>query len=129
MKKFLILVMVAILTTMAAGCMGEVKTYTDSGRTLDIGVDQEFVIALGSELTTLITGYGWQESHDDAMLEMVEKRYKLSGEAEEGVVGAGGVEYFRFKTLNTGKTEITMVYKRPWEEAVLDRKVFAVSIK
>jgi len=128
-KKFLILVMVAILTTVAAGCIGEVMTYTDSGRTLDIGVDQEFVIALGSELTTLITGYGWQESHDENMLRLVEKRYKLSGEAEQGVVGAGGVEYFHFKTLNTGKTEITMVYKRPWEEEILEQKVFTINIE
>ena len=127
MKKFLILVAVVAIS-LTAGCIGEVKTYTDSGQTIDIGVNQEFVIALGSNPTT---GYGWQESYDESMLELVEKTYKLGEEAEQGLVGAGGVEYFRFKPLKTGETEITLVYKRPWEEPTPQdvTKVFTVNIK
>jgi len=126
-KRLLILVAVVAISLMA-GCVGEVKTYTDSGQTIDIGVNQEFVIALGSNPTT---GYGWQESYDENMLELVEKTYKLGKEAEQGVVGAGGVEYFRFKPLKAGKTEITLVYKRPWEEPTPQdvTKVFTVNIK
>ncbi len=121
MKKFLILVAVVTIS-LVAGCIGQVETYTDSGHTIDIGVNQEFVIALGSNPTT---GYGWQESYDENILELVEKTYKLTGEP----VGGGGVEYFRFKPLKTGKTEITLVYKRPWEEKTVDQKVFTVTIK
>jgi len=128
-KRLLILVAVAVVAiSLVAGCVGEVKTYTDSGQTVDIGVNQEFVIALGSNPTT---GYGWQESYDESMLELVEKTYKLGEEAKQGVVGAGGVEYFRFKPLKAGKTEITLVYKRPWEEPTPQdvTKVFTVNIK
>ena len=125
MKRFLILVaMVAIC--MLAGCVGEVKTHTDSGQTIDIGINQEFVIALGSNPTT---GYSWQESHDETMLKLVEKTYEPGEEAKQGMVGAGGVELFRFKALETGETEITLVYKRPWEEDGLDQKVFTVNIE
>jgi len=111
---------------LVAGCVGEIKTYTDPGQTIDIGVNQEFVIALGSNPTT---GYSWQESHDNTILELVEKTYKE--EAKQGLVGAGGVEYFRFKALKTGKTEITLVYKRPWEEPTPQdvTKVFTINIK
>jgi len=94
-----------------AGCIGVAETYTDPGQTVTIGAGQEFVIALGSNPTT---GYSWQESHDQTMLELVEKIYKE--EAKQGVVGAGGVEYFRFKAVKAGQTEITLVYQRPWEE-------------
>ncbi len=127
MKKFLILVAVVVIS-LVAGCIGEVKTYTDSGQTIDIGVNQEFVIALGSNPTT---GYGWQESHDKNMLELMEKTYKPGEEAKQGLVGAGGVEYFRFKPLKTGTTEITLVYRRPWEEPTPQdvTKVFTVNIK
>jgi len=125
MKKFLILVTVVAICLMA-GCTREVKTYSDSGQTIDIGVNQEFVIALGSNPTT---GYSWQESHDENILELVEKTYELGEEAKQGLVGAGGVDYFRFKTLKTGETEITLVYKRPWEEESLDQKIFKVNIK
>lgn len=125
MKKLLILVAVLAICLLA-GCVGEVKTYTDSGQTIGIGANQEFVIALGSNPTT---GYGWQESHDETMLELVEKTYKPGKEAEQDLVGAGGVEYFRFKALKKGETEITMVYKRPWEEEFLEQKVFTIDIK
>jgi len=122
--KRLFLLLAVVATCLVAGCVGEVETYDNPGQTIDIGVNQEFVIALGSNLTT---GYGWQESHDATMLELVEKIYKE--EAKEGVVGAGGVEYFRFKTLNKGETEITLVYKRSWEEEILEQKVFTIDIK
>jgi len=126
-KRLLMLVTVTLVViSLVAGCVGEVKTYTDSGQAISIGVDQEFVIALGSNPTT---GYGWQESQDETMLELVEKTYKPGEKAEQGVVGAGGVEYFRFKALKTGKTEITLVYKRPGEEEALEQKVFTVGIK
>ena len=125
MKKHLILVaMVAIL--LVAGCAGGIKTYTDSAQTINIGTNQEFIIALDSNPTT---GYMWQESYNGSMLELVEKHYEMGEKAEQGAVGAGGVEYFQFKALKTGTTEITLVYKRPWEEEPIDQKVFTVNIK
>ena len=129
MKKFLILVTVAVIAiSLVAGCVGEVKTYIDSGQTIDIGVNQEFVIAIGANPTT---GYDWEVSLDETMLELVEKTYKLAEEAEHEIVGAGGVDYFRFKALKAGETEITMVYKRSWEETTPqdETKVFTVNIE
>jgi len=124
--KRLLISMVVVATCLVAGCVGEVETYTDPGQTINIGVGQEFVIALGSNPTT---GYGWQESYDETVLTLVEKTYRPGEEANKGVVGAGGVEYFRFKALKTGETEITLVYKRLWEEEFLEQKVFTIDIK
>ena len=127
MKKVLVLVTVAMLAIfLVAGCGGGVKTYTDSGQAISIGVNQEFAIALGSNPTT---GYEWQESHDNTMLELVERTYQPGEEAKQDMVGTGGVEYYRFKALKTGKTEITMDYKRAWEKEVADHKVFTVNIE
>ena len=123
MKGFFILLAV-IATCVVAGCVGQVETYTDPGQTIDISVNQEFVIALGSNPTT---GYSWQASYDQSILELVEKIYKE--EAKQGVVGAGGVEYFRFKALKAERTKITLVYKRPWETEILEQKVFTLNIR
>ncbi len=166
MKKFVILITVAVIAiSLVAGCVEEIKTYIDSGQTIDIGVGQEFIIALGANPTTgydwevvevktytdagqtidigvnqefviaiganPTTGYDWEVSLDETMLELVEKTYKPAEEAEEyKIVGAGGVAYFRFKALKTGETEITMVYKRPWEEPTAqdETKVFTVNL-
>lgn len=123
MKKLLILMLIAA-ALIVAGCIGVAETYTDPGQTVNIGVNQQFVVALGSNPTT---GYSWEESHDQTVLELMEKSYKE--EAKEGMVGAGGIEYFRFKALKAGETEITLTYQRSWEEEVLDQKVFTVYIK
>lgn len=126
MKRLFLVALAVAVVFLAAGCVGEIRTYTDLGRRIDIGINQEFVIALGSNPTT---GYGWQESHDESLLRLVESRYEMGKEAKGGVVGAGGIEYFRFQALKTGETRITVSYKRSWEEESLERKVFIVSIK
>jgi len=127
MKKVWLLVAVVVLTLgLVAGCT-VVKTYDDAGQEIDIGVGQEFIIALGSNPTT---GYSWQASYDEAMLELVggESTYEAD-ETDEEVVGAGGVEYFRFLALEVGETEITLTYEQPWEGGdVGETKVFTVNI-
>jgi inhibitor of cysteine peptidase len=122
-KRFLLLLIV-LTAFLMAGCL-QVETYTDEGQGIDTEVNQQFVIALGSNPTT---GYSWQASYNETMLELVENVYKE--EAEEGLVGAGGVEYFRFKALKIGRTPITLVYKQPWEGGGIgETKVFAVHIR
>ena len=129
MKKALalFLVMAIAVVGMVTGCGGEVKTYSDSGQTIGVDVNKEFVIGLGSNPTT---GYRWQASYDDTAVTLVESEYQQGETAKEGVVGAGGVEYFKFKALKKGQTEITLDYLRSWEEgSSIEQKVFTVDIK
>jgi len=128
MKRVWLLVAALVLTLgLVAGCT-VVKTYDDAGQEIDIDVGQEFIIALGSNPTT---GYSWQASYDETMLELVggEPTYEADEEGED-VVGAGGVEYFRFLALEAGETEITLTYEQPWEGGeVGETKVFTVIIE
>jgi len=127
MKRVLILLLVVVLTLgLAAGCT-TVPTYDDAGQPIDTGVGQEFIIAIGSNPTT---GYSWQASYDETMLELVESTYEAD-ETDEDVVGSGGVEYFRFLALEAGETEITLVYTRPWEDPTPqdETKAFTVNIE
>ena len=126
MKKLLILVaLTAMAICLLAGCASGVSTYTDPKQSINIDVNKEFIIALDSNPTT---GYGWQEDYDEGMLELVKKTYEEGETAGKDVVGAGGVEYFRFKALKAGHASVTMDYKRPWEEEVAEQKVFTVNI-
>jgi inhibitor of cysteine peptidase len=130
MKNFVISSIVAVVgICILAGCTREregLKTYTDSNQIIDIRIRQEFVIALDSNITT---GYSWQVSYDQNMLELVEKTYEQNPNPR-GLLGVGGVEYFRFKALNIGETEITFIYRRSWEEPTSQdkTKVFIVRI-
>ncbi len=125
MKRFLVLAVASILVVgLVAGC-GGVKAYVDPEKTISVGIEEEFIIALDSNPTT---GYDWEESHDNSVLNLVDDRYEPDEKAA-GLVGAGGTQYFRFKALKAGQTEITLVYKRPWETEILEQKVFNVEIK
>ena len=127
MKRFLVAAMTSILAVgLLAGCAGGIETYTDAHKTISANVDQEFVITLDSNPTT---GYNWEEDYDVGMLKLVESKYEPGKQAEEGMVGAGGTQYFRFQALKTGKTEITLTYKRSWETESADQKVFTVDIQ
>jgi inhibitor of cysteine peptidase len=127
MKRIWLLVAVVVLTLgMVAGCT-TVMTYDDEGHEIDIGVGEEFIIALGSNPTT---GYSWQASYDETKLELVggEPTYEPD-ETDEPAMGAGGVDYFRFKALAAGETEITLTYAQPWGGGdVGETKVFSVVI-
>ena len=130
MKKLLVLNALALVTALvicitAAGCADRVDTYTDSGQEITIGTNQMFVIAIGSNPTT---GYSWQESYDAAKIALVSKTFEPGQEAEAGMTGAGGIELFRFRTLEKGEAEITLTYQRPWEAESLDRKIFTVNV-
>jgi len=128
MKRVWLLVAVVVLTLgLVAGCVGA-KTYKDVGENIDIKVGQEFIIALGSNQTT---GYKWQASYDETMLELAggESTYEPD-ETDEDVVGAGGTEFFRFKALKAGEVEITMTYAQPWEGGGTgETKVFTGTIE
>ncbi len=129
MKKLLLLCMgVSISACLLAGCGAEVKAYTDPEEAIDISASNEFIILIALE-SNPTTGYSWQASYDETMLELVEETYELGEYAKIGLVGAGGTELFRFKALKKGEAEITMVYKRSWETEILEQKVFTVAVK
>jgi len=128
MKKLILALASILMVCLIASCGGGVKAYSNPEETIGISPDKEFIILIALE-SNPTTGYSWEANYDEATLELVEETYELGEYAKQGVVGAGGTELFRFRALNSGEVEITMVYKRAWEEEILDQKVFTVDIK
>ncbi|MFC1875154.1 protease inhibitor I42 family protein [Chloroflexota bacterium] len=128
MKKLLPLMGLILAACLVAGCSSTVQAYTDPEVTIDIGANDEFVVLIALE-SNQTTGYSWEASYNETRLELVEETYELGEYAEQGLVGAGGTELFRFKALKSGEAKITMDYKRSWETEVLEQKVFTVEVK
>ncbi len=94
----------------------------DADKTLEVGLQTEFALALDSNPTT---GYSWQlASYDQGLLYLVSREYEKKEEGgeekkgEEGrgeLVGAGGLEVFTFRAIAEGESEIELRYLRPWE--------------
>ncbi len=125
MKGFATVAVISMLVvSLIAGCSGAVA-YTDPERVINTTVNQEFTIALDSNPTT---GYNWEVSYDENMLSLEKEEYNPDAKAP-GLLGAGGTQYYRFKALKVGATEITVTYKRSWKTGYAEQKAFTVDIK
>ena len=100
---------------------GEKETETELIRAR---VGEPFTISLASNPTT---GYAWTMDYDNVLLRVEDASFQPT--AINAIrPGAGGTSVFVFTPLRTGKTTISFVYKRPWENIVADARAFYVDI-
>jgi inhibitor of cysteine peptidase len=116
MKKLIkVFVLISLLLTAltACGAADEVNLdANDNGNQVELKSDQTLVISLEGNPTT---GYTWE------VAEMDEGVLRQVGEMEfepqdTGDVGVGGVQILRFEAVNSGQTDLDLVYHRSWED-------------
>jgi len=95
------------------------QDYTSGLQAAEVG--EIFTISLESNPTT---GYSWQAEFDAEFLELVSEDFS----SNSTLLGAGGVQKFEFRALKQGQLQVTMLYKRPWEDEPIDTKVIDVKI-
>ena len=127
MKKYIYVFVAGLLiAVMLAGCSSSGgAAYTDPSKTIEAGNGQQFTIVLDGNYTT---GYQWNAGFDQAYLKMVSQEYKQN-ESKAGMVGVPGKQYYVFQALKQGSTKVTCTYKRSFETAPGEQKVFNVTIK
>ncbi len=103
-----------------------VDEYDDGGQ-VELEQGQVLVVTLKSNPTT---GYRWEvvETQESILEQMGEAQFKPSQTGEPPLVGAGGWEIFRFKTISAGQMTLQLVYHRPWEEGVEPLKTFTLQV-
>ncbi len=132
MKKALVIMAVFILlaTGVLTGCSGTktAVTFSEPGNTVDVAANKEFTISLQANPTT---GYDWQPVFDAAYLSQVKKEYKQDDHSGVQLVGSGGTDFFTFKALKAGQTQIMLTYYRAWETPKPEDKqqVYNITIK
>ena len=118
------------LSCIVAGCAEQKTENQILSDTPEVkaAVGQDIVILLPSNPTT---GYSWRlaESRPD-MLKLTGREYRTRRKSE-GLVGAGGVEEWRFTPLDRGKTTLVFEYVRLWEKETppIGRKTFTIDIR
>jgi len=95
----------------------------DSGRTIEVTQGDEFRIELESNITT---GYSWSISVIDTDYLQQQGEQEYSTESE--LVGAGGVEAFRFKAIQPGETYLKLIYQRPFEADKPAERIFELIV-
>ena len=91
------------------------------GEVIQVEAGKTFTISLESNPTT---GYMWQSGFDSEFLELLGSNFA----ADSTLIGAPGTETFEFRALTDGQAEVTMIYKRPWEEDVLEERIIMIDI-
>jgi inhibitor of cysteine peptidase len=104
------------------------ESYVIKGEKLEVEnviqakLNQPFNVSLDSNPTT---GYIWTVNFDSHFLKEENESYRRS---QPELIGSGGQQVFTFTPVNIGKTTLSAVYKRPWENIAADERTFSVII-
>lgn len=115
---------VLVLSLVLTGCGDNTKTYVDAEKTILTKVNREFIIALDFDLIHL-----WREAYDESMLSLEKDSFDASPEVKQGEKEYGIAQYFRFKALKKGETEITINEMSVDTKTIIKQKVFRVNIE
>jgi inhibitor of cysteine peptidase len=74
------------------------------------------------------TGYSWVFAPAVNPVLMRQGRTVYQEHAAGGMVGAGGVEIWRFKAMKAGKQGLQFEYRRPWEKGSPPAKVVTFTV-
>jgi inhibitor of cysteine peptidase len=129
MSKWLVLLTTALITAAVVGCAqsgGASVTLreSDAGRTVELKRGDTLIVELEGMPTT---GFQWEVvSADEAVIKPEgDPEYK---DSQPGLIGGEGLLIFTFKALETGRTELNMVYHQPWEKDTPPAKTFEVTV-
>ncbi|MBD3282489.1 MAG: hypothetical protein GF387_02670, partial [Candidatus Portnoybacteria bacterium] len=95
-------------------------------QTIEAKEGGDFSIILNSNPST---GYQWNIDFDEEHIELLNRTY--TSNANEGLVGSGGVEVFSFLAKKSGEARIVFSYLRSWEKDKdpLQEKTYIINIR
>jgi predicted secreted protein len=93
--------------------------------TMHAKLNEPFNISLDSNPTT---GYSWTVDFDHEYLSGGTEVYSTSNTSQPISVGGGSKQIFNFTPIQEGRTIISAVYKRPWEDTAAEKRTFLIVI-
>ncbi len=124
------LICVFIIIVSMLGCSQKsVPQYDMSAAKISIKKNKKFEVMLKANPAT---GFRWElaKPTDKSMIEFVNREYKAGAPDKSMRMGAGGHEFWTFKTLKKGETTLEFKYVRSGSKDEPDKlKKFLVEIK
>lgn len=102
-------------------------TASCSGKDVEVAVGGSVTVTLDSNPST---GLSWAlvENSDESVLQEAGHQYVPPESDGTPVVGKGGEEIWVFNALKEGTSNISMEYKRPWEEDAEPAEIFELTV-
>ncbi|MCD6594415.1 protease inhibitor I42 family protein [bacterium] len=127
MKIYPIICLFLILLAVLGGCKSSSKYVvldgSKNGQTIKLQKGQFLVVKLKGNPTT---GYIWEQSGECELLHRIKES---EFEPESNLIGAPGTQTLAFRTVNTGRESLELVYHRPWEKGKEPIKTFSITIE
>jgi len=98
-------------------------TETDSGKTVELQVDDELEITLSANPTT---GYVWEVSSVDSDVLKLDKSDFV---ADDKIIGSGGMTVMKLHAIASGTSAVKLIYHRPFERNKPPLKDFTVHVQ
>lgn len=122
-------VLAAMLTLgIAFGVAGQTPTGAPKvDGQIEITRGQSLVVTLEANPTT---GYHWTvaEMDPNILRQEGDAILQLSDAGKGNLLGAGGTEALHFEATGAGKTNLKLIYHRPWETNVPPLKTYVVQV-
>jgi len=116
MKHFLLGLIMALVVSGSAAAARLDLTEQENGKDILLDRGDELVIRLLSNRTT---GYSWSlVMTGSGVLEQEGEAAYETQRSDRRVMGAGGVEIWKFRAVKTGLITLKFNYRRPWEKDV-----------
>ena len=110
-----------------SGCGTHETNLTEADNDSQINVKSGDVITL-TFASNPTTGYSWQVMDIDNVILVQDGDSEFTQASNsEGLVGAGGMETFRFEAIGVGEATLELGYMRPWE-SVQPLETFSIRV-
>jgi len=112
MKRSIMMILATILISMVCKPDSEVLLLEkgNDGQTFYISRQDEMVISLEANLTT---GYSWEVVSLDK--EVLSTKNEPEYISKSNIPGSSGIQKFHFIAVDSGESELVLVYRRSWE--------------
>ncbi len=97
----------------------------ENGKDIDLTSGGVLIVSLSSNPST---GYRWAVVGDPTPLKLQKASFRKQAGSPQ-MVGAPGVQVFRFSANSAGMATLTLNYSRSWEYNVPPAKTFSVRVK
>jgi len=116
MKRLLLGLFLGLLVSGSAAAARLDLTEQENGKDILLDRGDELVVRLPSNRTT---GYSWSlEMTGSGRLEQQGEALYETPRSDRRMMGAGGVEIWKFRALKAGQVSLKFNYRRPWEKDV-----------
>jgi inhibitor of cysteine peptidase len=134
LSAILIILVLAIIALLTIGGRKKVATVPEVQPTPEQITQNENVIVDKTKSFSIVlesnptTGYSWEPKFDETYIKLVSASFIPYPETSNKV-GGGGTQNFEFSALQSGETQITFTYARPWEkDNPAETKIYTIKI-